>query len=98
MDYGPDRPLRLLQLGRWERDLSSRDVWLCLGCTMCGAHCPNTIDVGEVMLALHKRAAADGTGASTARPCENRWPSSSRRKRRRRSTTGFARALGVLTI
>lgn len=60
MDYGPDRILRLLQLGRWERVLSSRDVWLCLGCTMCGAHCPNTIDVGEVMLALRERAAAEG--------------------------------------
>jgi heterodisulfide reductase subunit D len=60
MDYGPDRILRLLQLGHWERVLSSRDVWLCLGCEMCGAHCPNTIDVGEVMISLRELAAQEG--------------------------------------
>jgi len=60
MDYGPDRILRLLQLGRWERVLSSRDIWLCLGCEMCGAHCPNDIDIGEVMIALRQLAAEEG--------------------------------------
>jgi len=60
MDYGPDRILRLLQLGHWERVLSSRDVWLCLGCEMCGAHCPNDIDVGEVMIGLRTMAAEAG--------------------------------------
>jgi Fe-S oxidoreductase len=60
MDYGPDGILRLLELGRLERVLSSRDVWLCLGCEMCGAHCPNEIDVGEVMIALRQIAAEQG--------------------------------------
>jgi len=60
MDYGPDRILRLLHLGQWERVLTSRDVWLCLGCEMCGAHCPNGIDVGAVMIALREIAAAQG--------------------------------------
>ncbi len=60
MDYGPDRILRFLQFGRWERVLSSRDIWLCLGCEMCGAHCPNTIDIGEVMIALRELAAEEG--------------------------------------
>ena len=60
LDYGPDRMLRMLQLGHWERVLSSRDIWLCLGCEMCGAHCPNGIDVGEVMIALRELAAEEG--------------------------------------
>jgi heterodisulfide reductase subunit D len=60
MDYGPDRILRLLQLGQWERVLTSRDIWLCLGCEMCGAHCPNGIDVGEIMIALREIAAEQG--------------------------------------
>jgi len=59
MDYGPDRILRLLQLGHWEQVLSSRDIWLCLGCEMCGAYCPNKIDVGEVMIALQKPRSAN---------------------------------------
>jgi heterodisulfide reductase subunit D len=52
MEYGPDRVLRLIQFGQRERLLSSRDAWLCLGCEMCGAHCPNEIDINEVMIAL----------------------------------------------
>jgi heterodisulfide reductase subunit D len=52
MEYGPDRLLRLIQLGQRERVLTSRDPWLCFGCEMCGAHCPNEIDISEVMIAL----------------------------------------------
>ncbi|MDY7080608.1 MAG: (Fe-S)-binding protein [Chloroflexota bacterium] len=52
MEYGPDRILRLVQFGQQERLLTSRDPWLCLGCEMCGAFCPNEIDIYEVMIAL----------------------------------------------
>jgi len=60
MQYGPDRILRLIQFGQQERLLSSRDPWLCLECEMCGAHCPNDIDIGEVMLALKELASREG--------------------------------------
>ena len=60
MEYGPDRLLRLIQFGRRERVLSSRDAWLCLGCEMCGAHCPNEIDINEVMIALKEIAGEAG--------------------------------------
>jgi heterodisulfide reductase subunit D len=50
----------LIQLGQWERVLVSRDVWLCLGCEMCGAHCPNEIDVGAVMVGLRQAAEQRG--------------------------------------
>ena len=60
MEYGPDRILRLIQFGQQERLLSSRDPWLCLGCEMCGAHCPNEIDINEVMIALKEIAGETG--------------------------------------
>ncbi len=60
MEYGPDRILRLIQLGQLERVLASRDVWLCLGCEMCGAHCPNEISVGSVMVGLRQAAEQRG--------------------------------------
>ena len=60
MEYGPDRLLRLLQLGQVERVLTSRDIWLCLTCEMCGAHCPNDIHIADVALAL--REIAERTG------------------------------------
>ena len=52
MEYGPDRVVRMIQFGQRERLMASRDAWLCLGCEMCGAHCPNEIDINEVMIAL----------------------------------------------
>lgn len=68
MEYGPDRVLRLIQLGQQERLLASRDAWLCLECEMCSAHCPNDIDVAEVMVALREIAdeanLVDGYGAA----------------------------------
>ena len=60
MEYGPDRILRLIQFGLRERLFSSRDAWLCLGCEMCGAHCPNEIDINEVMIALKEMSAEAG--------------------------------------
>ena len=60
MEYGPDRILRLIQFGQLERVLASRDPWLCLGCEMCGAHCPNEIDINEVMIALKEIAGEKG--------------------------------------
>jgi heterodisulfide reductase subunit D len=60
MEYGPDGILRLVELGQMERVLASRDIWLCLGCGMCGAHCPNGIDAGQVMIALRQIAAEQG--------------------------------------
>jgi Fe-S oxidoreductase len=60
MDDGPDGILRLVELGQTERVLASRDIWLCLGCGMCGAHCPNEIDAGQVMIALRQIAAEQG--------------------------------------
>ncbi len=56
MDYGPDRIVRLIQTGQGERVLTSRDIWLCVGCDMCGVHCPNEIDVAEMMIGLKKLA------------------------------------------
>jgi heterodisulfide reductase subunit D len=60
MEYGPDRILRLIQLGQRDRLLSSRDPWLCFSCEMCGAYCPNDIDINEVMIALKEIAGEEG--------------------------------------
>ena len=60
MEYGPDRILRLIQFGQRERLLTSRDTWLCLGCEMCGAFCPNEIDINEVMIALKEMSGEVG--------------------------------------
>jgi heterodisulfide reductase subunit C len=56
MEYGPDRVLRMVQLGQKERLLSSHDIWLCASCETCGTRCQNEIDIARVMDALREMA------------------------------------------
>ena len=60
MAYGPDRVLRMVQLGERERLLVSRDIWLCASCETCGTRCPNEIDIARVMDALRQMAVSSG--------------------------------------
>ncbi len=59
MEYGPDRLLRMVQLGQQSRVLSSLDIWLCAGCETCGTRCPNNIDIAHVMDALRQLAGVE---------------------------------------
>src|SRR5512143_826788 len=60
MSYGPDRILRMVQLGQLRQALDSQDIWLCAGCETCGARCPNDIDISHVMDALRQIAVSEG--------------------------------------
>lgn len=60
MEYGPDRILRMVQLGEREKLLSSGDIWLCAACETCGTRCPNGIDIARVMDALRMEALRSG--------------------------------------
>ena len=60
MAYGPDRVLRLVQLGDKVRLLTSHDIWICASCETCGTRCPNEIDIARVMDALRQMAVVEG--------------------------------------
>jgi heterodisulfide reductase subunit C len=60
MEYGPDRILRLVQLGEKGRVLTSGDIWVCASCETCGTRCPNEINIAEVMDALRAISLAEG--------------------------------------
>ena len=60
MTYGPDRVLRMVQLGDKERLLTSHDIWVCASCETCGTRCPNEIDIARVMDALRQMAVIEG--------------------------------------
>ncbi len=64
MQYGPDRILRMVQLGQKERLISSHDIWLCAACETCGTRCPNDIDIARVMDALRQVAIEEGAAIS----------------------------------
>jgi heterodisulfide reductase subunit C len=56
MEYGPDRILQMVQFGEKEKLLRCSDIWVCVGCEICAARCPNTISVARVLGALREIA------------------------------------------
>lgn len=54
MDHPPNRIVRLIQLGQWERVLAGRSIWYCASCETCSTRCPNKVDLASIMDALRK--------------------------------------------
>ncbi len=54
MEHPPNRIVRLLQLGQYERVLAGRSIWYCASCETCSARCPNKVDLAAIMDALRK--------------------------------------------
>jgi heterodisulfide reductase subunit C len=46
-------------MGQKNKVLNSSMIWLCTGCEICGARCPNGIKMAEVMDALKEIAIAE---------------------------------------
>jgi heterodisulfide reductase subunit C len=67
MPHGPDRVLRLIELGERGAALAAPDIWLCVGCETCTARCPNGIDVARVMDTLRHLSLAMGATRETRR-------------------------------
>ena len=54
MEHPPNRVMRLLQLGQWQRILAGRSIWYCVSCETCSTRCPNKVDLCAIMDALRK--------------------------------------------
>ena len=63
MEHPPNRIVRLLQLGQYERVLAGRSIWYCASCETCSTRCPNKVDLASIMDALRK-CAWDAQGPS----------------------------------
>ncbi|MBN2360745.1 MAG: 4Fe-4S dicluster domain-containing protein [Deltaproteobacteria bacterium] len=59
MDLKTHEIIRLLQLDRRERLLSSQAIWLCLTCETCTARCPNEFDPAATIDALREIVLAE---------------------------------------
>lgn len=66
MDYKPAQLLRMIQLGQKERVLSSKAIWMCIGCEACGTRCPNQIRLAPVMDVLRQMALDEEYAPETA--------------------------------
>lgn len=54
MEHPPNRIVRFLQLGQYERVLAGRSIWYCASCETCTTRCPNKVDLAAIMDALRK--------------------------------------------
>ena len=59
-DMTPREVLRHLQLGQVDPVLKSNMPWLCAGCGMCLARCPQSVDLPNLMLACRRAGEAQG--------------------------------------
>lgn len=60
MDLGPNKVIRLLQLGQFQAALESNTIWICVGCDTCAANCPMAIDIPAVMDILRQYVLTSG--------------------------------------
>lgn len=60
MDYLPNQILRMIQLGLKEEVLTSKAIWLCIGCYACVTECPNRVHIPHMMDALREIALSEG--------------------------------------
>ena len=60
MAIGPQRLVRLIQLGLREETLQSQAYWLCTSCDSCSAHCPRGIPFLKTMIGLKTYAIGHG--------------------------------------
>lgn len=58
--YRPRQIIRLTQLGFKDRVLSSDTLWLCASCFTCTDHCPQDVEVANVIRVLRNLAVQQG--------------------------------------
>ncbi len=56
MSAPPNRVVRLLQLGLYDRALAVNSYWVCSSCEMCSARCPRGVEIKEIMELLRHDA------------------------------------------
>lgn len=58
--YRPRKLMRMTQLGMKNRVLSSEALWLCAACFTCVDHCPQGVEIANVLRALRNMAVKEG--------------------------------------
>jgi heterodisulfide reductase subunit C len=60
MDLLPHQIMRLIQLGKRDKVLASKAIWLCASCETCTTRCPQEVDIARTMDALRQIAYEEG--------------------------------------
>jgi heterodisulfide reductase subunit C2 len=60
MDISPNKVVRYVQMGLFEKALNAPTIWLCAGCLTCSTRCPKSFDLAKFMDALRELALKHG--------------------------------------
>ena len=60
----PNRVVRYVQLGLYEKAMTSPTIWLCAGCQTCTSRCPQQFDLAKFMDAVRELAIAYGVASA----------------------------------
>jgi heterodisulfide reductase subunit C2 len=60
MDIRPAQIMHSIRLGRIDSVLTSQAIWLCIGCEICSARCPQNLNPSAVMVAARLLAISKG--------------------------------------
>lgn len=58
MDVPPQQIMRALQMGLVEKALKAKAPWICAGCMVCSARCPQNIEISDVMREVRRESHA----------------------------------------
>ena len=54
VDLAPNQVVRALQLGNFEKAMTSDAIWACVSCQTCSTRCPQSVDCAGIMDALRE--------------------------------------------
>jgi len=54
VDMAPNQIVRALQLGNFEKAMTSDAIWACVSCQTCSTRCPQSVDCAGIMDALRE--------------------------------------------
>lgn len=58
MDLPPQQVMRALQMGLVDKALRAKAPWICAGCMVCSARCPQNIEIADVMREVRRESHA----------------------------------------
>ncbi len=66
-DEAPNRIIRYVQLGMYDKALKSKAIWLCAGCQTCSSRCPQDFEPAKFMDALREIAIEENITAADSK-------------------------------
>ncbi len=65
VDMAPNQIVRALQLGNFEKAMTSDAIWACVSCQTCSTRCPQSVDCAGIMDALREVSLWSGLASPT---------------------------------